>query len=103
MSTDLENSTYTHSPSDFEYTQEMAVFDLLGINLYHGWVIDPTDDRLVSAIGSKSYNQVVENIIQASTLRNPHNGMPDPELKKLTPAEQEKLMRDGVTYCYLCM
>ena len=33
-------------PSDFEYTQEMDVFDLFQVNLYHGWVIDPENSQL---------------------------------------------------------
>lgn len=26
---------------DFEFTPERAIFDLLGIELYHGWIVDP--------------------------------------------------------------
>ena len=35
----------------FEYTEEMAVFDLLGINLYHGWLIDPAVDQPAVRVG----------------------------------------------------
>jgi hypothetical protein len=27
--------------SDFEYTPECIIFDLLNISLYHGWLVDP--------------------------------------------------------------
>ncbi|KAJ3608890.1 hypothetical protein NHX12_023419 [Muraenolepis orangiensis] len=37
----------------FEFTPECLVFDLLDINLYHGWLLDP----------QLSYNQLVEKII----------------------------------------
>lgn len=26
---------------DFEFTRECAIFDLLDIPLYHGWIVDP--------------------------------------------------------------
>lgn len=26
---------------DFEFTPECAIFDLLDIPLYHGWIVDP--------------------------------------------------------------
>ncbi|XP_063099450.1 ubiquitin carboxyl-terminal hydrolase MINDY-2 isoform X3 [Cavia porcellus] len=47
----------------FEYTPECVVFDLLDIPLYHGWLVDPQTDDAVKAVGSCSYNQLVEKII----------------------------------------
>ncbi|CAF1413629.1 unnamed protein product, partial [Didymodactylos carnosus] len=47
----------------FEYTRECVIFDLLGIQLLHGWLIDPQDDELLSIIGDCGYNQLVEKII----------------------------------------
>lgn len=38
------------SVTQFEYLAEMAVFDLLGINLYHGWIVDPDDQPAVRAV-----------------------------------------------------
>ena len=49
--------------NDFEYTSECIVFDLLNIPLYHGWLTDPESPEVVAAIGSCSYNQLVEKII----------------------------------------
>ncbi|KAK2497292.1 hypothetical protein MC885_020241 [Smutsia gigantea] len=49
--------------SDFEYTPECSIFDLLGIPLYHGWLVDPQSPEAVSAVGKLSYNQLVEKII----------------------------------------
>ncbi len=51
--------------SDIEYTRECIVFDLLGIPLYHGWLVDAEDSTL--AVGSLSYNQLVEKIIENAT------------------------------------
>lgn len=50
------------SVRDFEYTAECIIFDLLRIPLYHGWLVEPNAPE-VNAIGSNSYNQLVEKII----------------------------------------
>ena len=49
--------------SDFEFTPECIVFDLLSIGLYHGWLVDPQNTEIAPAVGSLSYNQLVEKII----------------------------------------
>lgn len=49
--------------SDFEYTPECIVFDLLHIPLYHGWLVDPQVIDVQSAVGNCSYNQLVDKII----------------------------------------
>lgn len=57
--------------TDFEYTPECIVFDLLRIPLYHGWLSDPGLNELRNAIGSQSYNQLVDNIITNKTSTDP--------------------------------
>ena len=59
--------------SDFEYTRECIIFDLLNISLYHGWLLDPQEEDVATAIHSLSYNQLVETIID-------NKNSPDPEL-----------------------
>ena len=49
--------------SDFEYTKECIIFDLLNISLYHGWLLDPQEEDVATAIHSLTYNQLVERII----------------------------------------
>lgn len=49
--------------SEFEYTRECIIFDLLRIPLYHGWLVDPAETEVTRAIGSLSYNQLVDRII----------------------------------------
>jgi hypothetical protein len=46
-----------------EFTGETAVFDLLSIDLVHGWLLDPQDLPTAAAIGQRSYNDVVLNIV----------------------------------------
>ncbi|KAK4365299.1 hypothetical protein RND71_016657 [Anisodus tanguticus] len=48
---------------DFEFTCECAIFDLLDIPLYHGWIVDPQDHDTANAIGSKSYNTLMGELV----------------------------------------
>jgi hypothetical protein len=54
------------SVDQFECTRECSVFDLFGISLYHGWVIDPQNNELKGIVNSNasSYNQLVEKMIR---------------------------------------
>jgi hypothetical protein len=56
--------------SKFEYTPECIIFDLLDIPLYHGWLIDPQQEEVCSAVNSASYNQLVEMIIANKTSKD---------------------------------
>ena len=51
------------SVGDFEFTPECGIFDILSIKLYHGWLVDPQSTEYKAAIGSLSYNQLVEKIV----------------------------------------
>ncbi|XP_071698858.1 uncharacterized protein [Rutidosis leptorrhynchoides] len=52
---------------DFEFTRECAIFDLLGISLYHGWIVDPQDVETSGAIGTKSYNTLMGELVALDT------------------------------------
>lgn len=67
---------------DFEYTPECIIFDLLQIMLYHGWLVDPQNLAEVEAIGTCSYNQLVEKIICNKTSDEPE------QVRKALVAEQ---------------
>lgn len=41
LATGLDVNVRFTGVSDFEYTPECSIFDLLGIPLYHGWLVDP--------------------------------------------------------------
>ncbi|XP_056335963.1 ubiquitin carboxyl-terminal hydrolase MINDY-1 [Danio aesculapii] len=64
LSTGLDVNVRFTGVSDFEYTPECIVFDLLDVPLYHGWLVDPQSPEVVSAVGKLSYNQLVEKIIE---------------------------------------
>uniref|UniRef100_A0A1A8CR78 Ubiquitin carboxyl-terminal hydrolase n=1 Tax=Nothobranchius kadleci TaxID=1051664 RepID=A0A1A8CR78_NOTKA len=63
LSTGLDVNVRFTGVTDFEYTPECIVFDLLDIPLYHGWLVDPQSPEMVAAVGKLSYNQLVERII----------------------------------------
>jgi len=63
LSTGLDVNCIFGGPSQFEFTQELAVFDLLDIGLYHGWVVSNEDEVAYDAIAPLSYNQLVEKLI----------------------------------------
>lgn len=51
---------YHYSVDGFEFTQELSIFDLLGVHLYHGWLADPSDVSAHPVVSRFSYNQLVE-------------------------------------------
>ncbi|CAN0841577.1 Ubiquitin carboxyl-terminal hydrolase MINDY-1 [Linum grandiflorum] len=53
--------------NDFEFTRECAIFDLLDIPLYHGWIVDPQDSDTANAIASKSYNSLMGDLVALET------------------------------------
>ncbi|XP_031564281.1 ubiquitin carboxyl-terminal hydrolase MINDY-1-like [Actinia tenebrosa] len=63
LQTGLDVNVKFTGVTDFEFTPECVVFDLLNIKLMHGWLVDPQNVEAVKAINSLSYNQLVEKII----------------------------------------
>lgn len=63
LQTGLDVNVQFNAVTSFEYTSEMIIFDLLGISLYHGWIVDRDDLETSTVIGSCSYNQLVDKII----------------------------------------
>ena len=57
---------HAHSVAGFEFTQELSIFDLLHVGLYHGWLADPSDPAY-PAVAHCSYNQLVEMAISDAT------------------------------------
>ncbi|XP_791130.2 ubiquitin carboxyl-terminal hydrolase MINDY-1 [Strongylocentrotus purpuratus] len=82
LQTGLDVNVKFTGVKDFEYTQECVVFDLLNIALYHGWLYDPQNLEVVSAVGTCSYNQLVERIISTKSSAD------DEEVRKGLLAEQ---------------
>ncbi|PRQ60320.1 putative translation initiation factor IF2/IF5, ubiquitin interacting, MINDY deubiquitinase [Rosa chinensis] len=69
--------------SDFESTPERAIFDLLDIPLYHGWIVDPVLNETANAIESKSYNTLMGELVAMETQSMTATlGVPSPSLSK---------------------
>ncbi|KAL6006801.1 hypothetical protein ACLOJK_032296 [Asimina triloba] len=67
LATGIDVNLHFRKIDDFEFTPERAIFDLLGIELYHGWIIDPQDTDTFNAIGSKSYNALIGELVSLET------------------------------------
>lgn len=67
LATGIDVNLHFRKIDDFEFTPERAIFDLLGIELYHGWIIDPQDTDTLAAIGSKSYNTIIGELVSLET------------------------------------
>jgi hypothetical protein len=73
------NPKFTNGISGVEYTMELNAFDLLYVELVHGWLIDPTeveydlillsnlgDDGQAQAPQHQTYNQLINQIIKGN-------------------------------------
>ena len=67
LQTGLDVNVKFSGVSAFEYTNTCVIFDQLNISLYHGWLTDPQEMNVAAAVGTLSYNQLVEKIITDKT------------------------------------
>ena len=67
LQTGLDVNVKFSEVSAFEYTNTCVIFDQLNISLYHGWLTDPQEMNVAAAVGTLSYNQLVEKIITDKT------------------------------------
>ena len=59
----------------FEYSEDQVIFDLLNVRLLHGWLADPQDAQS-REIGTQTYNQLIEKLIELNSLRSPDAAAP---------------------------
>jgi len=81
----LDVNVKFHGVREFEYTLDNVVFDMLDINLVHGWLVDEEDVPIKNAIDKYSYNQLVEKLINMETLQ----AQIDVSIKKRQKEQQE--------------
>ena len=72
----LDLNVIFSSVNKFEFTEEMSLFDALGIPLLHGWLYDVNDSKLSSAIGDLSYNHLIFKVVDYKTLLDKMNQDP---------------------------
>ncbi|XP_068636289.1 uncharacterized protein [Aristolochia californica] len=70
LATGIDVNPHFSRIDDFEFTPECSIFDLLGIELYHGWIVDPQDVETLEAVGSKSYNSLMAEIVALEDTNN---------------------------------
>ncbi|XP_038975968.1 uncharacterized protein LOC103698954 isoform X4 [Phoenix dactylifera] len=70
LATGIDVNVHFRKINDFEFTRECTIFDLLDIGLYHGWIVDPQDTDTAEAIGSKSYNMLVAELVAFETRKS---------------------------------
>ncbi|CAF3438241.1 unnamed protein product [Rotaria socialis] len=72
LQTGIDVNVKFNGVDKFEYTRECIIFDLLGIQLFHGWIIDPQNYELQKIINSNgsSYNQLVEKMLRQKQSTN---------------------------------
>uniref|UniRef100_A0A7S1XE72 MINDY deubiquitinase domain-containing protein n=1 Tax=Compsopogon caeruleus TaxID=31354 RepID=A0A7S1XE72_9RHOD len=56
------------APEAFEFTRELACFDLFRVRLLHGWLIDPQESELIEAVGDLSFNQAMDLLVNAGSV-----------------------------------
>ena len=49
LTTGIDVNVRFHHVKGFEFTDEIAIFDLLDISLVHGWLVDPQVQSAISA------------------------------------------------------
>jgi hypothetical protein len=57
------NPKFTLGCCAYEFTRGLSAFDLMGVELVHGWLIDAQDELNGSVVGSKTYNELTSVII----------------------------------------
>jgi len=62
LATGVDVNPRYDSVTGFEFTNEIAIFDLLDMNIVHGWLIDPQHEA-AGEVARRTYNQLVERMI----------------------------------------
>jgi hypothetical protein len=76
----------------FEFTEEISVFDALGIRLLHGWLCNPEEAEEVGVLGNMSYNHVLFRLVEYKSLSakgNQHDSSETEEKDPNKPAKEE--------------
>lgn len=63
LATGVDVNPIFRSPQAFEFTDEIAIFDMLDLGVVHGWVVDPTWAG-AEEVAPMSYNRLMERIIE---------------------------------------
>mmetsp|Transcript_3165 Transcript_3165/g.6993 ORF Transcript_3165/g.6993 Transcript_3165/m.6993 type:complete len:537 (+) Transcript_3165:136-1746(+) len=84
------NPKFTCGPNGIEYTNNLAAFDLLGVELVHGWLLDPQDLETASVVESKTYNEMIETVIHGNEAKEAVQNL------ETQLCEKEKMLEDDM-------
>lgn len=84
------------STTDFEYTRELSVFDLLDIALFHGWLVSKQDEKAWQAFGHLSYNQIVEKLIAMHELQQKQREAAEKDEGVQLSGEESEALEQGM-------
>lgn len=83
----------------FEFTDEVAIFDLLDVSLVHGWLVDPQEE-VAASIGQRTYNELVSELVTVlgsetpkSLLTPQRSGLSQGSLSELAQHQSSGLRR----------
>jgi ubiquitin carboxyl-terminal hydrolase MINDY-1/2 len=62
------NPMFTKGITGYEFTSQMTAFDMLRCRLVHGWLVNIEDEVTFKAVGTKTYNELVERVIQVKEI-----------------------------------
>jgi hypothetical protein len=66
----LDLNVHFNAVNKYEFTQEITIFDALNIPLVHGWLYDESQDpELIEVIGNKSYNLLLNDLVEYHSLQ----------------------------------
>lgn len=89
------NPKFTAGIDGYEYTAELTAFDMLRVKMVHGWLIDPQDLSLYTAVGTTAYNALIEKVIAGKEAEEEGTRV-EAELKRLQGSMPEvDLLDDG--------
>ena len=71
LQTGLDLNVKFNRVNGYEFTDTVGIFDLLQVNLYHGWIVDPENPGYCNAVGELTYNQLVEMVISHKQSEDP--------------------------------
>lgn len=102
--TGLDVNVKFQKVQDFEFTQDVTFFDMVGINLYHGWLADPQSPAY-EVVKNYSYNQALEIITlyqqmtqteNSSKTSNESDSPVEKQNEIQNSEEKDRIMKEGI-------
>jgi ubiquitin carboxyl-terminal hydrolase MINDY-1/2 len=98
----LDLNVYFDGVDKYEFTEQVAVFDALKVDLLHGWIYDAHDADLGAVIPNKSFNHLQFQLLEYQNLNEKLLGTGDENGNKIEELnfenlalEQQKLYYEG--------